>query len=235
MRSTIQSNRRPRAVAGPIVLALLVAGLLAGCDSDEKSSVVAGDPAVAPSSTPTDDPSTDPTESPSTTPTDAPSTTDPSTTPPPGGRLTAAEYAHDWDFKLDGVRMAADHVRGKDYPDCSGLEVKGALTKRGCVYGVKVTLKALGGRVMITHMILEMKSDKKAKTFSNDKTLTDGDFNYQKADIVPGFDKGQWRVRSAGKYAVFTVVTGGKGVTAKQVKDYLHYTNADYTSALLWR
>ena len=250
MSSSTRMSAHRRIVTCVSIVAVMGGGLLAGCDSNVESSAVAGDPATptatsAPTNQPTDLPSaTAPTDLPSASaptapaPSEPPTTTDP-TDPPsttsPNGKLTAAEYADDWNFALGGVTLKADHVRGKDYADCTGLEVKDALSSRGCKYGVKVTFTALGGKVMFTHMILEMANEAKATKFANDKSLTDSDFNYVGEDIVADFDKGQWRARSAGKYVVITVCTGTKSATEKQVKDYLHYANADFTSALLWR
>ncbi|WP_067439485.1 hypothetical protein [Nocardioides jensenii] len=249
MRSSVRATLRRQTATTVGVLVLLTGGVLSGCDADDQSRAVAGDPAARSTGSPTGEPSDpsstelpDPPEpldppSDSTSPTQPETTTpsEPETTTPAGARITAAEYEDDWHFKLGDTELDAKHVRGTDYATCKKLEVSGSLTSRGCRYGVKVTYQAKRGKVVITNMVMEMSSEAKATAFSNDKTLTDNDFNYQKKDVAPGFDKGQWRARSAGKYVVFTVCTGTSGITQKQVKNYLHYVNADFTAALLWR
>lgn len=248
MSSSTRMTVRHRAATCFSIMALCAATVLTGCSSDEEASAVAGDPATPASSgstttEPTDEPSTpEPTGPPSATgptspptPTEPTTPSDPPTTTAPDGRLTAAEYAKDWKFGLGDVEHTAKHVRGKEFPDCTGLETKNALTSRGCSYGVKVTFKALNGKVIFTHMILEMANEAKAKKFANDKSLSDGEFEYAQEDIVADFDKGRWEARSAGKYVVITLCTGAKAATDKQVKDYLHYANADFSSALLFR
>lgn len=225
MNSSPLTTLRRRSAIALGAAALLGAATLSGCDSagSDVESAVAGEPASpTASSEPTEEATEDPTD-------------DSTDSPAPGGPITAAEYTDDWNFQLGDVKLSATHVRGTDYPSCAQLEVKNSLTSRGCDYGVKVTYRSKDGSMMFTHMILEMRNEKKATTFSHDTTLKYSDFNYGEGDVVPNFENGQWRARSAGKYVVFTICTGDDSTTLKQVKQTLQYANSDFTTALLWR
>lgn len=240
---TATTTRRARYGLGLAALALLVTGC---ADAGDSPSLVAGDPATptaapteveTPTEEPTDEPTEDPTDSTSPTPTDEPTDepTDPPTTTPPGNRIKASEYEDDWNFRLGDAKAQAKHVKGVDYKTCKPAEVKGALTERGCQYAVKVTYRALDGKLMFTNLIIELGNEQQAKKFGKDKTLKDSDFHLEKGDVIPNFTKGQWRANDAGKYAVITFATANDRVSDKQLQHYLHYANADFSSALLFR
>ncbi|MET1058385.1 MAG: hypothetical protein ABWX84_02230 [Nocardioides sp.] len=219
------------AVVAVLVVALAgVAIAAAGDDEGGSSSAVAGGPAsstVAPT----------PTEAESVTPEPAPTETeteDPAPAPT-GGKLKAAEYTKDWDFKLGDVALKAKHKAGWDYATCAPVAKGGKLKALGCRYAVEVTYTALGGKLQFTNLFLTLPSPgAAAKAVSKDK-ISDADFTVRDESFVPDYKIGKYRDNDGGTWVVITVATARAGVSEKQLENYLKYANTDFSSALLFR
>ena len=218
------------AVVGVLVVALAGVAIASAGEDGGSSTAVAGGPAsstVAPT----------PTESETTTPEPTPTETeseDPAPAPA-GGRLKAAEYTKDWDFKLGDVALKAKHKAGWDYPTCAPVAKGGTLKALGCKYAVEVTYTALGGKLQFTNLYLTLPSENAANTAVNKDKLTDADFNIRDESFVPGYKIGKYRDNAGGTWVVVTVATATAGVSEKQVENYLKYANSDFSSALLFR
>ena len=219
------------AVVGVLVVALAgVAIASAGGDDEGSSTAVAGGPASS-TAAPT------PTESETTTPEPTPTETeseDPAPAPS-GGKLKAAEYTKDWDFKLGDVALKAKHKAGWDYATCAPVAKGGTLKALGCKYAVEVTYTALGGKLQFTNLYLTLPSENAANTAVNKDKLTDADFNIRDESFVPGYKIGKYRDNAGGTWVVVTVATAKAGVSEKQLDNYLKYANSDFSSALLFR
>ena len=219
------------AVVGVLVVALAgVAIASAGGDDGDSPTAVAGGPAsstVAPT----------PTESETTTPEPTPTETeseDPAPAPS-GGKLKAAEYTKDWDFKLGDVALKAKHKAGWDYATCAPVAKGGKLKALGCKYAVEVTYTALGGRLQFTNLFLALPSENAASTAVSKDKLTDADFTIRDESFVPGYKLGKYRDNDGSTWVVVTVATAKAGVSEKQLDNYLKYANTDFSSALLFR
>ena len=219
------------AVVGVLVVALAgVAIASAGGDDKGSSTAVAGGPAsstVAP--TPTQSETTTPEPTPTETETEDPAPA------PSGGKLKAAEYTKDWDFKLGDVALQAKHKAGWDYATCAPVAKGGKLKALGCRYAVEVTYSAIGGKLQFTNLFLALPSENAASTAVSKDRLTDADFTVRDESFVPGYKIGKYRDNDGGTWVVVTVATAKAGVSEKQLDNYLKYANTDFSSALLFR
>ena len=219
------------AVVGVLVVALAgVAIASAGGDEGGSSTAVAGGPA---SSTAAPTPTESETETPEPTPTET-ETDDPAPAPS-GGKLKAAEYTKDWDFKLGDVALQAKHKAGWDYATCAPVAKGGKLRALGCRYAVEVTYTALGGKLQFTHLFLALPSESAASTAVSKDKISDSDFKIRDESFVPGYTTGKYRDNEGGTWVVVTVATAKAGVSEKQLDNYLKYANTDFSSALLFR
>ena len=148
------------AVVGVLVVALAgVAIASAGGDEGGSATAVAGGPA---SSTAAPTPTESETTTPEPTPTETETESDDPAPAPSGGKLKAAEYTKDWDFKLGDVALQAEHKAGWDYATCAPVAKGGKLKTLGCTYAVEVTYTALGGKLQFTNLYLALPSENAA-------------------------------------------------------------------------
>jgi len=219
------------AVVGVLVVALAgVAIASAGSDSGGSSTAVAGGPASSTAApTPTESETTTPEPTPTETESDDPAPA------PASGKLRAAEFTKDWDFKLGGVALRAKHRAGWDSSTCTPVAKGGKLRKLGCRYAVEVTYTALGGRLQFTNLYLALPSESAAKAAVNKDKISDADFTIRDEGFVPDYRIGKYRDTAGGTWVVVTVATAKAGVSEKQLENYLKYANTDFSSALLFR
>ena len=221
------------AVVGVLVVALAgVAIASAGGDEGGSATAVAGGPA---SSTATPTPTESETTTPEPTPAETETESDDPAPAPSGGKLKAAEYTKDWDFKLGDVALQAHHKAGWDYATCAPVAKGGKLKTLGCTYAVEVTYTALGGKLQFTNLFLALPGENAANTVVNKDKITDSDFTIRDESFVPGYKVGKYRDNAGGTWVVVTVATAKAGVSEKQLDNYLKYANTDFSSALLFR
>jgi hypothetical protein len=218
------------AVVGVLVVALAGVAIASAGDGGGSSTAVAGGPA---SSTVAPTPTESETTTPEPTPTEA-ETEDPAPAPT-GGKLKAAEFTKDWDFKLGGVALQAKHKAGWDYATCAPVAKGGKLKALGCRYAVEVTYTALGGKLQFTNLYLTLPSENAANTAVNKDKISDADFTVRDESFVPDYKIGKYRDNVGGTWVVVTVATAAAGVSEKQLENYLKYANSDFSSALLFR
>ncbi len=169
------------AVVGVLVVALAgVAIASAGGDEGGSSTAVAGGPASSTAApTPTESETTTPEPTPTETETEDPAPA------PSGGKLKAAEYTKDWDFKLGDVALQAKHKAGWDYATCAPVAKGGKLKALGCRYAVEVTYTALGGKLQFTNLFLALPSENAASTAVSKDKISDADFTIRDESFVP--------------------------------------------------
>lgn len=151
-----------------------------------------------------------------------------------GGRLSQSEYGN-WRFRLGNVALNADKTGGQDFSSCGPMEQHQSLTSQGCQYGIEVDYSADHDQIRIVNMIMAF--DSKAHATQAGKSLVQKDFVIdQKALYAQDATKlARWTRDTANEYLVITVCATASSADVKQVDTYLHYSNADETSALLWR
>lgn len=251
------TRERPPSGGGRAVLvALLVVGLLAVVGIVATVVVLTGDDDVTPSadpgtsSAPTSTSSETATETATDTPTvespSEPVTSDPPSSDPstpdapvdPDSPFSYTEYGDDWDFRIGDVALQADFQQGWDYPDCTDVEVGDALTSIGCVRASEWTLRALDGKLAMTHLVLTFDSEAAAKR-AVDQGLLDADSFTVEPEGLLGGDASTGTFKGDNvtgmPYVVLTVETHAPEVRQAKADEFLGYGTADIVAALGFR
>lgn len=232
-------------VAGIVLALALVAGIgVAGwllLRDDSGDSTTAADPSA--SATPSPSVSA---ASPSATPPSASAPAPPAVSSPAPPRrtrsskphvdsnpnkLTASDFPGDWDFSLGGTQLSAKYKFSHDYTTCDDIGSQ-KLVDAGCRYAVQWAYTALGGKLVMTQVMYVMGSEKEATSAA--KEVTQDDFNLPQGSELANFDTGKWIAKASTKVVVVSLVTAAKSVRKQDVEDYLHYSSADFSSALLF-
>jgi hypothetical protein len=153
---------------------------------------------------------------------------------PSDGRLSQSAYG-DWRFRLGNVALNADKTGGRDFATCGPMEQKQSMTRQGCRYGIELDYTADHDRIHFLHMIMVFDSTRHATRAA--RTLTQNDLTLDQKALYPDdtMKVARWTRDSANEYLVVTACATTSSADVKRVDTYLHYANADETSALLWR
>ena len=157
----------------------------------------------------------------------------PTTSSSSSARFSYAQYAKNWDFKMDSVQLHADWVQGRDDPTCAPVEVTHKFSDLGCQYAAELVYKAEGGALMLTQFVMGM-SDQAAAAAAPGK-YTDADLKLRPGTYISHFAVGKWKGGAQGQFLVTTIATATQAVPEATAVKYLRYMQSDMVGALMFR